>query len=124
VADAFLDSDGNTIQWRRGTSPTHTVQVYEKGTTNPKNLTGATEIAFAMGAARGATARQLLLNMSDGITHNGAGGVISIPFSTAQTEAMTPGRPWCELWITDSAGRRDLILEGLGEVFDTLIDLT
>lgn len=117
----LIDIDGQRLTIRRGTSPTHVFQVYEQGTTTPKNLVGATETTLAIGFDQNTVVRDLMLTLGNGVTHNGAGGLISVSFTTVQTEALPVGLRWAELWITDSSGRRDLSGAGPAIITDSMI---
>lgn len=120
----LLDSAGKRLTIRRGTTPSPTFAVKVAGTTTPKSLIGASEVSLAIGTSPAATSRLLLLTLADGITHDGAGGVVTAAFSAEQTEALPVGQLWAELWVTDAAGVRDLVGAGVCAVLDTLIGLT
>lgn len=120
MTTTLLDEDGNELTIRRGTSPTHIFACVLKGTSTPKNLTGATEVTLAIAAGRNAASRDLMLTLASGITHDDAGGIISAAFTKEQTEALPVGRRWAELWVTDSDGRRDIVGDGVCKVLDTL----
>ena len=115
------DINGDRLTLRRGTSPTLIFAVVEAGTTTPKSLIGATEVSLAIGAKNSAAARTLLITLEEGITHDGAGGLVTVTLTAAQTEALPVGTSWAELWITDSTGQRDLAGAGACAVVDTLI---
>jgi hypothetical protein len=119
MTTTLQDIDGNLMTIRRGTSPTFVFNVVEHGTTNPKNLVGATEISLTIAARRQARARDLVLSLGTGITNGGANGVVTVVMTKQQTEALPTGNRWSELWITDLNGRRDLVGEGVCVVLDT-----
>jgi hypothetical protein len=117
------DVDGQPLTFRRGTSPSHTFAVKVAETGLPKSLIGATEVSLAIGATKAAASRLLLLTLADGMSHDGAGGVVTATFTIAQTEALPPGQLWAELWIRDAAGNRDLVAAGSCVVFESLINV-
>lgn len=123
MTTTLIDDAGNPPTIRRGTSPTFVFAVEDLSAspTAPKNLTGATEVSFAIARHRGAPVRDLLLTLGQGVSHDDAGGNVTVVLSAAQTEALAYGDRWCELWITDSQGRRDLVGEGACQVFDNLV---
>lgn len=126
MTTTLLDTNGDPLMIRRGTSPTHTFQVYEQGTTTPKNLTGASEVTFVIAFDRNAASRDLMLTLGNGITHNDAGGLVSVSMTAQQTEALgitgiSAVNRWCEIWITDSQGRRDLVGEGPCIIYDSTV---
>jgi hypothetical protein len=121
VTTTLIDTTGQPLTIRRGSSPTHTFNILEAGTTNPKNLIGATEVTFVIAAGRRATKRDLMLTLGNGTSHNGAGGVVSVAMTAAQTEGLPDGDRYCELWVTDLEGRRDVVGEGLCKVLNTLV---
>jgi hypothetical protein len=59
------------------------------------------------------------------VTHDGAGGHVTVVLTAAQTELLPApggiGKRWAELWVTDLEGRRDLVAAGPCFVYDTLI---
>jgi hypothetical protein len=113
-----------SLSIRRGTSPTLVFAVTDRSTGAAKNLTGASEISFAIGAGRSATERDLILSLTDPsppVSHDGSAGNVTVQITAAQTEALTTGTRWCELWITDINGKTDLVAEGNCTVYDTLI---
>lgn len=119
----LVDADGKKLEIRRGTSPTLVFTVTDKNTGSAKNLAGATEVTFVIGSSSAATARDLIMTLADGVTHTGVLGVVSVPLTDEQTEALTVGRRWCELWIKDANGVRDLVGEGDCLVRNTLINV-
>ena len=124
MTSKLVDDKGRHLTIRRGTSPSHTFAITVEGTTQPKNLTGATEVTLAIASSREATTRDLTLTLDGGVSHTGTGGVVTVTLTDAQTEGLAARKMgWAELWITDAAGRRDLVAEGRCEVLDTLITL-
>lgn len=124
MTSKLVDDKGRHLTIRRGTSPSHTFAITVEGTTEPKNLMGAIEVTFAIASSREAAARDLMLTLDNGVSHNGTGGVVTVSFTKDQTEGLAARKMgWAELWITDAAGRRDLVAEGRCEVLDTLITL-
>jgi hypothetical protein len=117
------DVDGQPMTIRRGTSPTFVFNVTEAGTTTPKNLNGATEVSLAIGLSRHARARDLLLTLGDGISHDGPGGTVTAALTAVQTEALPTGTRWAQLWITDFEGRRDVPGEGECVIYDSLVSV-
>lgn len=121
----LLDTDGNPLTIRRGTSPTLQFEVHERTFGfPPKSLVGATEITFMIAARRSATVVDLMVTLGDGVSHDGTGGVVTVELTSAQTESLSaPGGKstrWVELWITDIDGKRDLAGAGVCIVYDTL----
>ena len=121
MTTTLIDTFGRPLTLRRGASPTHVFNVVEEGTSNPKNLTGASEITFAIAPSAKSNTRLLELTLDDGVTHTGDGGVVSVPFTAAQTEALPVGTLYCELAITDFDGRRDVVGAGDCIVHDSLV---
>lgn len=124
MTSRMIDGDGKPLTIRRGTSPSYVFAVTVEGTGAAKDLTGATEATFAIGLSRGAQARDLTLTLGNGVEHDGTGGTITVSLTSAQTEALpldNSGRRWAELWVRDSAGRRDLIAADQCLILDTLI---
>lgn len=121
MTSALIDSRGQPMQIRRGTSPTFTFNITEAGTTNPKNLTAASEITMAISARREARGYNLVLTLGNGVSHDGEGGHVTVVLTKEQTEALPTGSKWVELWITDNQGRRDLPGAGQCLVLDSLI---
>ena len=120
MTTTLLDADGNPPTVRRGTSPTMTFAIKNADGT-AKNLTGATEASFAVARAANATTRLLLIELGNGVSHDGDAGNVSVTFTDLQTEALPPGPLWCELWITDFTGLRDLPGAGSFIVYDSLV---
>ena len=116
----LIDANGNPPTIRRGTTPTFTFAVKNPDGT-PKNLLGATEATFAIAFDRNPAARDLQLTLGSGVSHDGTGGNVTVVFTASQTEALPLGLRWAEIWITDSAGRRDLVGEGKCPILETLV---
>jgi hypothetical protein len=120
MTTTLADAAGNPPTIRRGTSPTFTFAVKNPDGT-PKNLVGATEATFAIAFDRNPAARDLQLTLGDGVTHDGADGNVTVAFTKEQTDALPVGNRWCELWLTDFAGSRDLVGEGKIAIIETLV---
>lgn len=120
MTSPLVDIAGATLSIRRGTSPTHTFAIKNRDGT-AKNLVGATEITFAVAESRDAEIRDLQVLLGAGTSHDGESGIVTLVLTATQTESLPIGMRWCELWITDSIGRRDVVGEGWCPVYDTLV---
>jgi hypothetical protein len=125
VTTTLIDADGNPPTIRRGTSPTFVFPIEDLtvSPTQPKNLTGASEVAFCIARYAGAQSLDLSLTLGTGTSHDGVGGNVTVVMTKEQTETLPYGHRWCELWITDNAGRRDIVGEGECVIMDNLSNL-
>ena len=126
MTTTLLDADRVPPTIRRSASATFVFPVTDVSVspTVAKNLTGATEVSFVIGHDRNSPSPDLVLTLDDvpeTVSHDSAGGNITVQIAKAVTETLPVGTRWCELWITDAAGRRELVGEGACAIHDTLL---
>lgn len=83
---------------------------------NVKDITGATDITFAIAKAKGKTP-VLSWTLGDGVTiTDAAAGEFEVELTKAETEDLGPKHKYYEVRVTDSAGQSATVTHGASTI--------